>query len=388
MSESATTPEFSAVMPCLDEAETLATCIRKARSAFERLGLAGEVVVADNGSTDGSQAIARECGARVVDAKERGYGSALMSGIAAAKGRFIIMADSDDSYDWSDLDRFVDALRGGAQLVMGCRFPRGGGTIEPGAMPFLHRYLGTPLLSGAARLFFKSDIRDVNCGMRGFAKEAIEKLELRATGMEFASEMIVKASLAGLRMEQVPIALHPDGRTRAPHLRSFRDGWRHLRFLLMLSPTWLFLVPGGVLFALGLSGFALILQGTFWVGSVGFDVNTLLVCAALVIAGFQIISFGVSARVFAVTEGFYPVPISRWFDHIKLETGLILGGVLTAAGLGTLIAGLMYWSRHDFGALSAATSLRITIPAITLIALGIQVIFASFFLSILGLKGK
>lgn len=388
MNESVAIPEFSAVMPCLDEAETLATCIRKAQSAFERLGLAGEVVIADNGSTDGSQAIARGCGARVVGVERKGYGSALMGGIAAAKGRYIIMADADDSYDWSDLDRYIDALRGGAELVMGCRFPRGGGRTMPGAMPLLHRYLGTPVLSAVARLFFRSDIHDVNCGMRGFSREAIDRLGLRATGMEFASEMVVKASLARLRVEQIPITLHPDGRTRVPHLRSFRDGWRHLRFLLMFSPTWLFLVPGSALFLLGLSGFALLLRGTYWVGSVGFDVNTLLACAAFVIAGFQAISFGISARVFAITEGFYPVPISRWFYRISLEMGLIAGVVLTAAGIGGLVAGVVYWGRHDFGGLSTTTSLRITIPAITLIALGVQVIFASFFLSILGIKRK
>src|SRR6267378_7884160 len=297
------TCELTILMPCLNEAETLASCISKARAFLARSGCTGEVVIADNGSTDRSPAIAAANGARVVHVAERGYGSALLGGIRAARGKFVIMGDSDDSYDFSRLDAFVEQLRAGFQLVMGNRF-RGG--ILPGAMPPLHRYLGNPVLTGIGRLFFKSPVGDFHCGLRAFRRDAIERLDLRTHGMEFASEMVVKATAFGLRVTEIPTTLSPDGRDRAPHLRTWRDGWRHLRFLLLYSPRWLFLYPGGLLMIIGLLVGLLLLRGPLTVGGVNFDVHTLLYAAMAVIIGFQAIVFAMFTKVFAMSEGLLP----------------------------------------------------------------------------------
>src|SRR5256714_522661 len=295
--------EVSVLMPCLNEAETLGTCINKAKASLKSLGVNGEVIIADNGSTDGSQEIARSLGARVVNVERRGYGNALMRGIATAHGKYVIMGDADDSYDFTNLGPFLEKLRAGYDLVMGNRFMGG---IKPGAMPPLHRYLGNPVLTGIGRIFFKSPAGDFHCGLRGFRREAVLGLDLRTTGMEFASEMVVKSTLHKLRISEVPTALQPDGRSRPPHLRSWSDGWRHLRFLLLYSPRWLFLYPGALLMAAGLVAGLILLQGPVVVAGVGFDAQTLLYTAAAVILGFQAVAFAVFTKVFAISEGLLP----------------------------------------------------------------------------------
>jgi len=380
--------DLSIVMPCLDEAETIGSCIEKAKSGLASLGISGEIVVGDNGSTDGSQAIAERLGARVVDVAERGYGAALMGAIDASRGRYIIMADSDDSYDFREVGPFVDELNNGADLVVGCRLPVGGGRIVPGAMPWKHRWLGTPVLTMLSRLFFGTAIHDINCGMRGFRRDSYDRLELQTTGMEYASEMIIKAALNELRINEVPITLYPDGRSGVPHLRSWRDGWRHLRFMLLFSPRWLFLIPGLLLFAIGL-GFGIPLAfKPVAVGSVVFDTNTLLVMAMAVIVGFQFVMFAVFAKVFAVAEGLLP-PDARvaWLakPH-RMESGLLTGLVIAVAGVGLLFAAVAEWGHTDFGALSYADSLRIVIPGVTCIVLGVQLVFSSFFVGVLQLR--
>jgi hypothetical protein len=377
-------------MPCLNEAKTLPPCIRKALAAFAAHGISGEVVVADNGSTDGSPEIAAGLGARVVHVSERGYGAALMAGIASARGSFVVMGDADDSYDFGAIEPFVEKLRAGADLVMGCRMPRGGGTIHPGAMPIHHRWVGNPLLSAAGRLFFGAAVTDFHCGLRGFRKEAIDGLALRTTGMEFASEMVVKATLNGLRIEEVPITLHKDGRDRRPHLRSFRDGWRHLRFLLLFSPRWLFLLPGAVLLLLGLVGGGVLQAGPLHVGPVVFDVSSLFVCAMSVLVGFQLCVYAVFTRAFAVGEGLMPAdPLLEKLARLgKLETGIAIGALCGVLGLVRLLWAVFYWGYHGFGALPYAETLRLVIPGGTAVVLGIQVIFSSFFLSVLGLARK
>ena len=323
--------EVSIVMPCLNEAETVVRCVEKSLRAFRENSICGEVIVADNGSTDGSRELARDAGARVVSVEAKGYGSALMGGILAARGKYVIMGDADDSYDFSHVPRFLEKLRAGHDLVMGNRFLGG---IQPGAMPTLHRYLGNPVLSGVGRLFFHSPCGDFHCGLRGFSKDAIEKLDLRTTGMEFASEMVVKATLHGLRIGEVPTTLAPDGRSRPPHLRSWRDGWRHLRFLLLYSPRWLFFYPGLTLLISGLSIILWLLPGPRRVGSVVLDVHTMLGGAALILIGFQSVAFAVLAKVFAVNSGLMPwTPgFRRIFDWITLETGLIVGALLILGG--------------------------------------------------------
>jgi glycosyltransferase involved in cell wall biosynthesis len=379
--------ELSVVMPCLNESATLGTCIQKAIGAMREHGIRGEVIVADNGSTDGSQEIAAALGARVVPIEQRGYGNALRGGIAAARGRFVLMGDADDSYDFTQVNAFVTKLREGYDLVMGNRF-RGG--ILPGAMPPLHRYLGTPVLSAIARLFFKSKIGDNNCGLRAFRRSAIEQLELRTMGMEFASEMIIKATMFGLRVTEIPTTLSPDGRGRAPHLRTWRDGWRHLRFLLLYSPRWLFLYPGIVSLGLGVVLGGILMRGPLTIGNIVFDINTLLFAAMAVLIGFQSIVFAMFTKVFAISEGLLPEDprLDRMFRYLTLEVGVIVGVLLIFAGAGAWVFGLEYWKSRHFGALNPGKTLRIVIPGLVCFTLGIQTILSSFFLSVLGMSRR
>ena len=378
---------LSIIMPCLNEAETLESCIRKGRRSFEELGVTGEVVIADNGSTDGSQEIAIAAGARVISVSEKGYGCALRAGIEAAHGKWIIMGDSDDSYDFSKITPFINALSEGYELVMGCRMPRGKGTIERGAMPWKHRWIGNPILSFIGKLFFKSAVNDFHCGLRGFSKSGYDKMALCTSGMEFASEMVIKSTLQGLKITEVPITLHKDGRSRPPHLRSWRDGWRHLRFMLLFSPLYLFLVPGAALTGTGFLAGVRLLAGPLKIGPAGFETNTLLVCAMAVIIGLQLSLFAIFARVFAVGQGLMP-PSERLktiIEKVSLESGLLAGLGMGAVGLGWLIMALMQWRTVGYGALSYPDSLRQVIPAVTLLTVGAQIFFSSFFLGILGL---
>ena len=377
--------EVSVVMPCLNEAETVGTCIAKARASLDALGVAGEIIVADNGSSDGSQMIATELGARVVPVELKGYGSAIRGGIASAQGKYIIMGDADDSYDFAHLEPFVSKLRDGYDLVMGNRFKGG---IEADAMPFLHKYLGNPVLTATGRLFFRSPCSDFHCGLRGFRKSSIENLNLRTTGMEFASEMVVKATLNNLKIAEVPTKLFPDGRTRKPHLRSWRDGWRHLRFMLLYSPRWLFLYPGLLLMILGAVAGGRLLWGPVQLWGVTFDVHTLLYAAMAIVIGFQTVVFAVFTKVFATTQGLLPEDprLNKLFRYVKLETGLTIGFVLLLSGFAGSVFALSAWRAHLFGPLEPRETLRLVIPAITLIMLGLQTVFSSFFLSILGLK--
>jgi glycosyltransferase involved in cell wall biosynthesis len=376
--------ELTVVMPCLDEAETLEVCIRKAQASMKAGGVVGEVLIADNGSTDGSQQIAQRNGARVVDIAIRGYGAALQGGIAAARGRFVIMGDADDSYDFANLMPFVEKLREGYDLVMGNRFLGG---IQPGAMPPLHRYLGNPVLTGIGRLLFRSPSGDFHCGLRGFRRESALALGLQTTGMEFASEMIVKATLMKQRITEVPTTLAPDGRSRAPHLRSWRDGWRHLRFLMLYSPRWLFLYPGLLLMAIGLVMMLALLPGALRVGSFAFDVNTMLYAAAAMFVGYQSAIFAVFTKVYGVSEGLLPPDerLNRLFAYVKLETGLIAGLLLVAFGLGASVWAVADWGAQSFGALDPQQTLRLIVPAVLSLTLGFQTILSSFFLSVLGL---
>ncbi|MGE0405783.1 MAG: glycosyltransferase family 2 protein [Candidatus Korobacteraceae bacterium] len=379
--------ELSIVMPCLNEAETLEACILQAQDALRNSGIYGEVVIADNGSTDGSQEIARRLGARVVDIDQKGYGSALMGGIQAARGRYILMGDADSSYDFGDAPKFVGQLRAGADLVMGNRF-RGG--IKPGAMPPLHKYLGNPVLTGLGRLFFRSPCSDFHCGLRAFSKDAFQRMGLQTTGMEFASEMVVKATLFKLKIAEVPTSLSPDGRSRPPHLRSWRDGWRHLRFLLLYSPRWLFLYPGAVLFVLGAALGLWLLPGPRQVGGVRLDIHTMIYCAAAVLIGFQAIAFSVFAKVFAVSEGLMPEDprLNRLFQYVKLETGLITGGLMIVLGLAGSIYATSFWGESGFGDLAPSQMMRIVLPNVLALALGVEIILSSFFLSVLGIRRK
>jgi glycosyltransferase involved in cell wall biosynthesis len=379
--------EISIVLPCLNEHETVGTCVSKAVACLESAGLRGEVIVADNGSTDGSIEIAEAAGARVVHVQDRGYGSALKGGIQDARGTYVLMADSDDSYDLRHIPRFVEQLRNGCELVMGNRFLGG---IHDGAMPALHRYLGNPALTALGRLFFRSPCRDFHCGIRAFRKDSFRRMDLRSTGMEFASEMVVKATLLRMKVSEVPTTLSPDGRSHAPHLRTWRDGWRHLRFLLMYSPRWLFLYPGIVLVSLGLAGCVLLLPGPRVFYGIGFDVHTLLYAFVSVLLGFQLISFATFAKVFAITEGLLPPDplLNRAFRWITLETGLIVGGLLTVIGIGGSVWAVSNWARNSFGALEPVQMLRLVMPAVFSLTLGIEIIFSSFFLSILGLRRR
>ncbi len=387
---SAAAVELSVVIPCLDEADTIAACVRKALVALGTSGISGEVIVADNGSRDGSIEIATREGARVVHVPAKGYGSALMGGIESARGRYILMGDADDSYDFGELPRFVAKLREGFDLVQGCRFPAGGGEVRTGAMPFLHRWWGNPMFSWMVRRWFRAPIHDVHCGMRAFTKELYGRLDQRCTGMEFASENVIKASIHGAKIAEVPVTLHVDGRVaHAPHLKTFRDGWRHFRFYLMFSPRWLFLLPGLLLIAAGLAGYAVAMP-QMHVGKVIFDVNTLLFASLAIICGYQSVLFALLTKFFAIGEGLLPTDarIERIGKILTLERGLILGAVSCVAGLTMLGATIMQWRAHGFGPMNYASSLRLTIPGMTLSVLGFQTIVWSFFVSILALKRR
>jgi glycosyltransferase involved in cell wall biosynthesis len=378
--------ELTVLMPCLNEAATIGTCIRKAMDSIERLGIAGEVVIADNGSTDGSQQIAEELGARVVPVERRGYGAALSAGIAAARGRWVIMGDADDSYDFSALEPFVRRFREGYDLVVGNRFKGG---IRPGAMPWLHKWLGNPVLTFISRRLYGTPVGDINCGLRGFDRNKMLALGVRSPGMEFAIEMIVKARMQGLRVAEVPTTLSPDAEGREAHLNTWRDGWKSLRLLILYSPKWLFLYPGLTLFAVGVAGMAWLIPGGRAIGSVGFDVSTLLYFSLAAILGLQAIYFFVTARWFGITEGLLPEdPLIRRIVERprRLEWALLVGVLLIATGLGLSIYALARWNQADFGPLNYPESLRVVIPAATLIACGVQTALSALFLSVLKLR--
>ncbi|WP_442575057.1 glycosyltransferase family 2 protein [Microbacterium sp. F51-2R] len=376
------TIELTILMPCLNEAETLAVCIEKAQGFLERTGIDGEVLISDNGSTDGSQAIAEGLGARVSPAARRGYGAALTNGIDAARGRYVIMGDADDSYDFTSLDPFVERLRDGADLVMGNRFAGG---IAPGAMPPLHKYLGNPVLSRIGQLFFRPNIGDFHCGLRGFNRARIQQLDLQTTGMEFASEMVVKASLARYRIDEVPTTLKKDGRSRPPHLRSWHDGWRHLRFLLLFAPRWLFVYPGLVAFFLGALTVAVLAFGGVQIAGIGFDVTTMVYASALCVLGYQSLLFFWLTKLYATQEGFLPTSpryraiVAKW----SAERGLLVGVALFLLGVIVGIVQVVRWGSMDFGAQDAADAVRIAIPSSLGIILGFQTIMMSFFSGVL-----
>ena len=382
-----TTVEVSIVMPCLNEVETLAACIAKARRAIEDGGYSAEIIVADNGSSDGSQLLARELGARVVPVQRKGYGSALIGGIDAAQGRLVVMGDADASYDFASIAPLISKLREGYDLVVGNRFLGG---IQPGAMPWSHRWVGNPGLTRVSRIFFHAPVGDTHCGLRAFTKDAYQRMRLRATGMEFASEMVIKASLKGMRITEVPVVLHPDGRSRPPHLRTWRDGWRHLRFMLLFSPRWLFLYPGMVLFGLSVLVGAALETGPKAIGPFGFDIHTLLLAGFGSLIGYQLIVFAVFTKVFAMREGFHPPnrSYSAMFRYVQLETGLALGALMFALGVAGTIIAVLSWGAVGFGALDPRLTMREIIPAAVLLTLGVQTIFASFFLSILGIDSE
>ena len=377
--------EISIVMPCLDEVETLATCIAMARLAIEKGGYSAEIIVADNGSSDGSQLVARELGVRVVDAHKKGYGSALIAGIDAAGGRFVVMGDADASYDFSAIAPLIAKLRDGYDLVVGNRFLGG---IQPGAMPWSHQWFGNPVLTRISRIFFHAPVGDTHCGLRAFSKVAYERMRLRATGMELASEMVIKASLRGMRITEVPVVLHPDGRTRPPHLRTWRDGWRHLRFMLLFSPRWLFLYPGLALLIGGFVLSALLVAGPLRIGGVRLDIHTLLVAGFLSLLGYQLVLFAVFTKMFAIREGFHPPhpALQILLRYITLEVGLLAGALMALGGLVALILAVVSWQSAGFGNLNPSTTMREVIPAVVLLALGTQTIFASFFISILAIE--
>jgi glycosyltransferase involved in cell wall biosynthesis len=379
--------ELSVVMPCLNEAQTVDTCIKKAVNFMKEHDIQGEIIIADNGSTDGSQKIASELGANVVSVEAKGYGNALKEGISEARGKYIIMGDSDDSYDFSNLMPFIEKLREGYDLVMGNRFKGG---IKPGAMPPLHKYFGNPVLTTIGRIFFHCPVGDFHCGLRGFSADAAKRMDLQTTGMEFASEIAVKATLLNMKIAEVPTTLSPDGRARLPHLRSWRDGWRHLRFMLLFSPNWLFLYPGIIVMFLGAAAGMRLLWGPVSIGSVNFDVQTLLLAGTGIIIGYQSSLFAIFSRIFAITEGLLPqdsflLKITR---VIKLEIGVIAGVLLALIGTGGVVYATRYWALSSFGDLDTQVTLRFIVPSITAIIIGVQTILGSFFLSVLGLRRK
>ncbi len=379
--------ELTILMPCLNEAETIETCIKKAKKSLEENNINGEVLIADNGSTDGSQEIATKNGARVINVPLKGYGSALIEGTKQAYGKYIIMGDADDSYDFSNIMPYVEKLREGYELVMGNRFKGG---IEKGAMPWSHKYIGTPVLSFIGRLFYKSKIGDFNCGMRGYKRDAILKLDLKTTGMEYASEQIVQATLNGLKIAEVPTTLKKDGRSRPPHLKSFKDGWRHLKFLLMYSPKWLFLFPGIILMLMGLIGTIAFIFGDVHISSVVLSINSRLYFGAMFVVGFQIIIFSLFAKVYAINSGMHPKgdKFTNILQKITLEKGLVLGIILTLIGIGLSIYAIIIWKNQSFGNLNPLDVMPITINAVYLIIVGIQMAFASFILGILNIEYK
>lgn len=378
-------PEVSVVMPCLNEAESVGECVRQALAGLRDAGAEGEVIVADNGSEDGSQEIARGLGARVVDVPRKGYGAALTGGFEAARGEFVVMGDADASYDFASLRPFLERLRAGDDLVMGNRFKGG---IADGAMPFLNRHLGNPVLSFIGRLFFGSKIGDFHCGLRAFRRDMLPKLRLQSEGMEFASEMVVKATLGGLKISEVPTTLSPALRSRPPHLRPWRDGWRHLRFLLLFSPRWLFFYPGLALMLVGLALMIALLPGELDAFGTGFDVHTMVYASALVIVGYQAILFAGFARIYAMTAGF--LPGKRWIEdlaeRISLEAGVLTGLVLVLASLAMSAIALLDWGGSGFQELEYRDTMRLVIPASTMLVLGVQTVLASFFVSILGIE--
>jgi glycosyltransferase involved in cell wall biosynthesis len=383
-------PEVSIIMPCLNEADTLAICINKALRALMEHEITGEVIVADNGSTDGSQQIAKSLGVRLVPVLERGYGNALMGGIAAARGTYVVMGDADDSYDFLEAPKLITKLREGFDLVQGCRLPVGGGTIIPGAMPFLHRVWGNPMFSFLARWWFKSPLHDIYCGLRAFRKDLYDRLDQRCTGMEFATEMIIKASLSGARIAETPITLHPDGRkARAPHLRTFRDGWRTIRLFLVCSPRWLFFVPGSILIVLGAIGYGIALPG-ITIRGMTFDAHTLLFASLALLCGYQAVLFAIFTKTFAINERLLPPDprMDRFFEIVNLERGLIVSTLALLIGLVLLSLALNEWRLVDFGRLDYARTMRLVVPGATIMALAVQTMLSSFFVSILGMRRK
>jgi Glycosyl transferase family 2 len=377
--------ELTILMPCLNEVETVATCVRKARSFLQRSSISGEVLVADNGSVDGSVSVAQEAGARVVHIADKGYGKALLGGIHEARGRYVIMGDADDSYDFSDLDGFVAGLRAGNDMVIGHRF-RGG--IHPGAMPVLHRYLGNPALSFIGRLFFQSRVGDFHCGLRGVRRASVANLGLRAPGMEFASEMIVKATLAGWRVAEVPTVLAAAGRSRPPHLRSWRDGWRHLRFLLMMSPRWLMLYPGALLLFVGILTETAVLRGPIIVRGIGFDIHTMLYAGGATVLGTQLLLFSILARTVGVLKRELPLTpsLARFLRGFTLERGILTGLALGLVGLALGVYSVRSWADGGFASLNPDSMMRVAIPSVTLMLAGAELIFASFLLGFIDVK--
>jgi glycosyltransferase involved in cell wall biosynthesis len=374
-------------MPCLNEEETLGACISKAFHSINSHNLSAEVLIADNGSTDNSLKIAELLGARTISISEKGYGNVLRTGIEESNGKYIIIGDSDDSYDFGDILPFISKLREGNDLVMGNRFKGG---IENNAMPFLHRYLGNPVLSYLGRLFFKIPIRDFHCGLRGVNKEAMLSIGLCSTGMEFASEMVVKSYLNNLVIAEVPTKLYPDGRSRPPHLNTWRDGWRHLRFLLLFSPKWLFLYPGVLISCLGSIATFLLFLGPVSINDVYFDINTMLYTAMLIIVGFQVLTFYFFSKIFAVRMGINinTESVIKFNRYFSLEKGLCVGVLSLSVGIYLTWHALQVWNSTSFGSLNPTHSFRLVIPAVTLIVIGVQCIFNSFFFSILNLKVK